>query len=552
MDEDPVVLQEVEIRLDLGDAPEFGIARNGIAGLQHEARRGGSDVAQLDDLDRAAGIECESCDHTTVRLHGHADLQRHGAADVDDRFVGEAQALELHAAGNFDEEDLAGSLLVILFEGTDDLERLGGVLARIAVLVGPVCPGKRDGYRTGDETAADVIAEHGLVGFVHGAVAVVVDAVGAAGKKRRRRAQKHDTTPTAEPAAREREFARRILEAAGVERDAAGGGIAHIDPGAADSGQFIDHDIRQRTGRIRRGCVGRIEIIEAASFQREMKGSGLERAGVPVAELRTGFADPDGRLAVVQGESEVGGIGASRIDDDVELRIEIRDARKVDAVGTCRQRDGQEVDIEVAAVVQQVGIDAVAGTGIGQRRGQHHHGEALGCCQIAEGSCRIVYAVGTIGIDHVFDIHPHGVGRSGLEGHRDFAAGEITAEEITEGVAAGQTQYRDIDVGERDALARAAKDELGTGVRDGFRIEHIARGRLVADVDVAVVCGFRCGDGQGIGCGADAAIGETDLAVKQGQGDRPAGVVAQREVTESVGIGGLADQDRCMGPVEAD
>ena len=65
-DEYPVVLEEVEVRLDLGDAPELGQARNSAARLQHEARRRRTDVAQLDDLDRAVSVKCETRDGAAV------------------------------------------------------------------------------------------------------------------------------------------------------------------------------------------------------------------------------------------------------------------------------------------------------------------------------------------------------------------------------------------------------------------------------------------------------------------------------------------------------
>ena len=137
------------------------------------------------------------------------------------------------------------------------------------------------------------------------------------------------------------------------------------------------------------------------------------------------------------------------------------------------------------------------------------------------------------------------------EGERDFAGSEIPIQEVAEGVAVGQAQRR-IGGRERDTGSGAGERELGLGVKDGVGIQHVAGGRLVTDVEVAEVGGGRSGDGQGVGRVACAAIGETDLASEQGNGDRPAGVGAEREITEGEGVAGLAEQHRRLGAVEED
>ena len=119
-DEDAVVLEEVEVGLDLRDTPEFRAARDRGTGLQNEARRRRTDVAQLDDLDGAGCIDGEALDDVAVGQLEVADLQRDLAADIDDRLVGEAQALQLDAAGNLDIEHAADALArlpVVLLEG---------------------------------------------------------------------------------------------------------------------------------------------------------------------------------------------------------------------------------------------------------------------------------------------------------------------------------------------------------------------------------------------------------------------------------------------------
>ena len=135
-DEDAVVLQEVQVGLDPGHAPELGIARDRVAGLQDEARRRRADVAQLDDLDGAGGIEAEARDLEGLGLLDGAvvvlvdrdfvvaELQHHLAADLDDGFVGEAQSLQGDAAGDLDVEDLSArrrGLAHRLLDGRDEL-----------------------------------------------------------------------------------------------------------------------------------------------------------------------------------------------------------------------------------------------------------------------------------------------------------------------------------------------------------------------------------------------------------------------------------------------
>ena len=341
--EDAVVLEEVEVRLDLRNAPELGRARHGVAGLQHEARRRRADIAQLDYLDGAVGVHAEAFYGAAVGQHVVADFQRHAAADVDDGLVGKAQALQLDAAGNINVENLAGrlaALAVVLLERADDLEALRAVLARVAVLVGPVGTREADRHRAFDETAADVITQHVFVGLVDDAIAVVVDTVVAAGEPCRRAGQQLDAVLPAEAGAGQREFARGIGKAGVGQRHAAGAGITHVDPAAVGLGG--DGNGRRRTGRVRRRRACGVQGVEAACNQRELQRADLEAAGVPVAESRAGVADTHRGLAVVERERA----GAGR-DGHRELGIEVGDAGHVYAV-IAVQAEG---DVEVTPVV---------------------------------------------------------------------------------------------------------------------------------------------------------------------------------------------------------
>ena len=62
LDEDTEILQEVEIRLNLRDSPELGLAGERVADLENETRRHRADIAELDDLYGARGLETESED----------------------------------------------------------------------------------------------------------------------------------------------------------------------------------------------------------------------------------------------------------------------------------------------------------------------------------------------------------------------------------------------------------------------------------------------------------------------------------------------------------
>src|SRR5258708_7111538 len=98
-----VRMQEREVRVECRDAVELRVAE-AAADLEHEVRRSGGDVAELDHLDRSGGVEREAGDVVIDDVH-LADLEGDLAADLEDRLVREAERLEEHAAGDVDEED---------------------------------------------------------------------------------------------------------------------------------------------------------------------------------------------------------------------------------------------------------------------------------------------------------------------------------------------------------------------------------------------------------------------------------------------------------------
>ena len=276
-----------------------------------------------------------------------------------------------------------------------------------------------------------------------------------------------------------------------------------------------------------------------------MQLAGLEGAGVPVAVGHAGVAAAallqHRRLAVVERESA--GAGG---DGYAEFRIEVPDAGRIDA-GAAVEGEG---DVEVTAVVEQIGIDTGAGQWIGQACTQHPRGEALGAAvghaggEVADGvDRRRIDDPGGIGGDRL-----EGVGR---KGDGDLAGGEIAFEEVAEGIAAGQAQHRQGDAREPDAaLARTAQGEFVGAVGDRLGIQHKAGDRGVADVDVAQVCRGWRGHTEGVGRAAGAAVGEADGAGNQGDVDAAACVTTQREIAE--GGAGWTEPDRGLGGVEAE
>ena len=141
-----------------------GIAGNGVAGLQDEARRGRADVAQLDDLDGARGVHTETGHGAAAGQLVLADLQGDLAADIDDGFVKEAEPFEFDAAGDLDVEDLAESVTALgavglVLQGLDELEAFGFCRAGVARLVLPAAGNKRQGHGTSGKTPVEVVAE---------------------------------------------------------------------------------------------------------------------------------------------------------------------------------------------------------------------------------------------------------------------------------------------------------------------------------------------------------------------------------------------------------
>ena len=161
------------------------------------------------------------------------------------------------------------------------------------------------------------------------------------------------------------------VEAVEVECDTAGGAEPDIDPGAVVQGSDGD-GLRAR--RVRRGCTGRVKIVEAAGDKRQIQNTIRESAGVPVAEGVAGIADPDRCLTVVERNRAAGGA-------DRELRIEVGDGRDVDAIQPV-------VNVEVAAIIEQVGIDSGTVDRVGKLCGEHLDAEFLLLGQIANAFVR--------------------------------------------------------------------------------------------------------------------------------------------------------------------
>ena len=207
--EDANVLQEVQIDLDLGNAPELGIAGDGVAGLQDEPRGDRSDVAELDDLDSAGGIEAESDDFEGLRRFDRAvavlvdaygvaaEFEHDPAADFDDRFLGETEALERDATGNLDEEDLTawlGTLADRLFDGLDDLDALCSGRTQIPCLILPGIGDKLDKHGTLDKAPVQVEPINVFVRLVDPAIIIIVDTVAAGAELGRRQFRQTGST----------------------------------------------------------------------------------------------------------------------------------------------------------------------------------------------------------------------------------------------------------------------------------------------------------------------------------------------------------------------
>ena len=135
-----VRMEEREVRLERRDAVELRVAE-AATDLEHEVRRAGGDVAELDDLDRPGRVEREARYVVIDDVH-LADLEGDLAADLEDRLVGEAEGLEEHPAGDVDEEDAVRSRVglgrdVRARQLVDHLEGRGAADAEVALVVGP-------------------------------------------------------------------------------------------------------------------------------------------------------------------------------------------------------------------------------------------------------------------------------------------------------------------------------------------------------------------------------------------------------------------------------
>ncbi len=102
LQEDPVLLEEVEVRLERGDAVELD-AREAAPGLEHEHGRAGRDVADLDHVDGAGRGELEAHLRRAVGERLRPDRQLGRAADGEQRLLGrvteQPARLEVDAAG---------------------------------------------------------------------------------------------------------------------------------------------------------------------------------------------------------------------------------------------------------------------------------------------------------------------------------------------------------------------------------------------------------------------------------------------------------------------
>ena len=605
-------LQEVEVQLELGHAPELRRVIGSRPGIEDELRGGRGDVPELDDLDRARGLEAEALDRRRVGQDEIADLDEHAAANLEQRLVGQPGGVELHPARDLEEEHLAGRRrAAVALERLNEREASGAGHPRIAVDVGPAPGLEADDDEAGVEGASEVVA----IGRARG-VAVDERGSGVVGVEGDRPAHVGDRDLVA------------VLQGRGIELDAAGRGVADVDPDAAVAGQHGLH--RGGLDRCRAAAVG--PVAGVADLDRVAdRDTGEARAGELVDERTRGPARHrvpgqqvhrgEDRQLVAVDPVEGRRLAEGDLDHLPERGVVLHDER--DALGEGRDRVAGEVEILPAPAdegerdVELRPVDLGEGPvteGVGRtaRAEQHRrlarvhgqratgdrdgelrrqvehrsHVEVVGVARHGEGDVEVAAlvegrAVGRRAVDGVDEPRrqlahrealpggevrdPAGVGAGLVEAHRaepirvegqaHLAHGERTGEVVAEHVAAGETRRLQLRR-ELGRSHRAAQRELGGLVEHRVGVDHVPLGRRQAHVEVAEVdrARRRHRHRAGEGVGLLHSLGVDELVARGEERHRHLArhVTAERPVAEGRDSGVLHEEHRRLRRVELD
>ena len=536
LQEDPVLLEEVEVRRERGDAPEREVAEP-VALLEHERRRRRGDVADGDQLQRAGGEQADPQRVGVVRRR--ADLERDLAADLDDRLAVErAREAQLHAAGDVDEEDPRRRVaLGRRLDRLDGLEALGLVGALVAVEVGPLAGAEADADRAGRVAAGEVVADRTAVGEDRRRVAaqrqavraraveldlVAVDRlrverdaaeqveadvdVAAVGERRRRVGQRDRGRLAVRDGPRARvedelqhvaelgagdgvgpEAGRRLdRRADGDARDRELGVALVGDAGGVGRRAGAEQDVDEQ----RVVGVARVRVVDGHLRRRRRHGvAGLverrdragqqrQRHGAGALRAVREVAEREVRAGRADEHGRLRGVELERLprpeSADRELVREVGDRRLVDRLGPGRDRVR---DVDVAAAVEILDGDDAARRRVGQVGRQRGDREALGLLQADDAARR---------------------DRAALERDLDEArrerAGDVEAVDVG---GAEPRRGRADDL--RDAVGAGAREsQLGGAVGRPGGVDRVARRRRHRHVEVVQV--RRC----------DAVDGEVD------------------------------------------
>ncbi len=482
----PEVLQEVEVRLDPRHPPQFWQGRRRVAHLEHKPRARRPNVAQLDDLDRPAGVQREPRHLPALRQDEVPELEDRPTPDVDDRLVGEAQPLQLHAPRDLHEEDLAHRLRRpgsgVIRDRLDHLETLAARCPRVPNLVAPRALHQLNRHPTRHKPARQVEPVDILVGFVDLPVPIIVHPVARRSQLGRGLAR-HRRRP--HPTARQRQLRRPIQDRVRIQRHPARHREAHVNPRQTLPGP---HGQRPRLLRQRDLVPIHLNETRAPGNQLETQRPLREGPGVEVAELGRRHIQQHRGLTLVQRERD--GRIRRAAHRDLELRIQIRKRRHIHRHRTARQPEGH---IDKPAMVQQAAVHGRIAQRFDDLAPQLRHHQGLDPQPVP---------------DVARGLNPGQVVAHRLEGalgeaHEQRARREIAAEEVAVGLRVRQP-HRPVGrrgghrgVGLRPVPVQR-QGEFRIRIQNRVRIQHRTLGRAIGDIEVTEVHRRRIGHGEAI------------------------------------------------------